>query len=79
MANRTSYGYVADTIQSNIHTHTNETILDYSLFAGGVDASAPSLTVGSIKNRIFSFVHGSSTMVYETGISIENEEIQTYH
>lgn len=43
MANRTSYGYVADTIQSNIHTHTNETILDYSLFAGGVDASAPSL------------------------------------
>ena len=43
MANRTSYGYVADTIQSNIHTHTNETILDYSLFACGVDASAPSL------------------------------------
>ena len=46
MANRTSYGYVADTIQSNIHTHTNETILDYSLFAGGVNARTPSLKQG---------------------------------
>lgn len=42
-APRTDHGYVTATLQSNIHSHTKESITDYTMFVGGLDSTVPSL------------------------------------